>query len=109
MLTREELLKSLKENKEKLEMLGASKIGVFGSYAKGTATEDSDIDILLELNPEGDIYGNYCNIKYFLEELYNKKVDLLTTSHFRRNYKTELAKNHNEIIQKEIIESVIYV
>ncbi|MBC2855395.1 nucleotidyltransferase domain-containing protein [Cetobacterium sp. 2A] len=109
MLTREELLKSLKDNKEKLEMLGAFKIGIFGSYAKGTATEDSDIDILLELNPEGDIYGNYCNVKYFLEELYNKKVDLLTTSHFRRNYKTELAKKHNEIIQKKIMASVIYI
>lgn len=109
MLTKENLLKVLRENKSKIEEMGAVKIGVFGSYVKGTATEESDVDILVEINPEGDIYGKYCNIKYFLEDLFNKKVDLLTTSHFRKNYRTEIAQKHNEMIQKEIMESVIYV
>lgn len=55
----------MKENKTQIESLGATKIGLFGSYAKDLATDDSDIDILIELALDGDIYGNYCNIKYF--------------------------------------------
>ncbi|MGL5355154.1 MAG: nucleotidyltransferase family protein [Cetobacterium sp.] len=109
MLSKTELLNLLKENKMKIEALGATKIGLFGSYAKDLATENSDIDLLIELNPNGDIYGNYCNIKYFLEDLFQKKIDLLTTTHFRKNYKTEIAKKHSELIQKEITESIIYV
>lgn len=108
-MTKDTLIRVLKENKKKLETLGAVKIGIFGSYAKGTATEVSDIDILIELSSDGDIYSNYCSVKYFLEELFNKKIDLLTTSHFRKNYKTEIAKKHNKIIQNEIMESLIYV
>ncbi|MGL5051967.1 MAG: nucleotidyltransferase family protein [Fusobacteriaceae bacterium] len=109
MLTKIEILNLLKENKTQIEALGATKIGLFGSYAKDLATDDSDVDILIELNSNGDLYGNYCNIKYFLEDLFQKKIDLLTTSHFRKNYKTEIAKKHSELIQKEITESIIYV
>ncbi|MGL4947613.1 MAG: nucleotidyltransferase family protein [Cetobacterium sp.] len=109
MLTKIEVLNLLKKNKAQIEALGATKIGLFGSYAKDLATDDSDVDILIELNPNGDLYGNYCDIKYFLEDLLLKKIDLLTTSHFRKNYKTEIAKKHSELIQKEITESIIYV
>ena len=109
MLTKMEILNLLKEKKIKIEALGATKIGLFGSYAKDLATDNSDVDIQIEVAPDGDIYGNYCNIKYFLEDLFHKKIDLLTTSHFRKNYKTEIAKKHSELIQKEIMESIIYV
>ncbi|MGL5904312.1 MAG: nucleotidyltransferase family protein [Cetobacterium sp.] len=109
MLTKIEILTLLKENKAHIEALGAIKIGLFGSYAKALATNDSDVDILIELNPNGDLYGNYCNMKYFLEDLFQKKIDLLTTSHLKKNYKTEIAKKHSELIQKEIAETIIYV
>ncbi|MDX8337360.1 nucleotidyltransferase family protein [Candidatus Cetobacterium colombiensis] len=109
MLNKIEILNLLKENKTQIEALGATKIGLFGSYTKDLATDDSDVDILIELASDGDIYGNYCNIKYFLEDLFQKKVDVLTTGHFRKNYKTEIAKKHSELIQKEIAESIIYI
>lgn len=48
-------------------------------------------------------------MKYFLEDLFQKKIDLLTTSHLKKNYKTEIAKKHSELIQKEITETIIYV
>lgn len=92
--------------KMKIETLGATKIGIFGSYAKDSVTDNSDVDILIELVPDGDIYGNYCNIKYFLEDLLQKKIYHLTTSHFRKNYKTEIAKKNSELIQKEIMEKI---
>ena len=53
-----------------------SKAGIFGSYAKGNATEKSDIDLLVEFNDSFDLY------KYneFIEELnayFNKNIDVL--------------------------------
>ena len=52
-------------------------IGVFGSYARNEMTEDSDIDILVDLNPEVsllDIGGLYMDL---LERL-GRNVDLVT-------------------------------
>ncbi|MHA5068329.1 nucleotidyltransferase family protein [Cetobacterium somerae] len=40
----------------KIEALGATKIGIFGSYSKDLATDNSDVDILIELAPDGEHY-----------------------------------------------------
>ncbi|MGL5702785.1 MAG: nucleotidyltransferase family protein [Cetobacterium sp.] len=53
MLTKIEILNLLKKNKIQIEALGATKIGLFGSYAKDLATDDSDVDILIELALDG--------------------------------------------------------
>jgi len=59
----------LKKNKVK-------KAGVFGSYARGEQTKNSDIDILIE-PPKGIGWG-IVTIQIELEDKLNKKVDLLT-------------------------------
>ncbi len=50
--------------------------GFFGSYVKGEATATSDIDILVELGTEISLLG-FVRIKLDLEDLLNKKVDLV--------------------------------
>ena len=54
-LTREKITSILSEKSEYLaEAYGVKKIGLFGSYAKGTQTEVSDIDIIVEFEtPRG--------------------------------------------------------
>ena len=52
---------------------------LFGSYAKNTATENSDIDFLVRFG-DVDLYNyfdNYLNLKEKLEQIYNRKVDLV--------------------------------
>lgn len=52
---------------------------LFGSYAKNTATENSDIDFLVRFG-DVDLYNyfdNYLSLKDELEKLYNRKVDLV--------------------------------
>jgi predicted nucleotidyltransferase len=50
--------------------------GIFGSVAKGEATPKSDIDILVEFGDEISLL-EFVGIKYELEDLLGKKVDLV--------------------------------
>ena len=58
---------------------GASHIRVFGSVARGEAGPESDIDVLIHLEP-GRSLLDIVAIKQDLEELLGRKVDVLTES-----------------------------
>jgi len=64
----------LEENKKMMEtQYQVKQIGLFGSYVKGLETDESDIDILVDMPSSFD---NYYNLKEFLETSLHKKVDL---------------------------------
>lgn len=52
-------------------------IGVFGSVARGQQKKNSDIDILIEFKMRHKDFFNYMRLKYYLEELFGKNVDLV--------------------------------
>ena len=52
---------------------------LFGSYAKGTATSHSDLDILVELDYNHRMGLEFIQMKLDLELLLKKEVDLVTT------------------------------
>ncbi|MBF0592854.1 MAG: nucleotidyltransferase family protein [Nitrospirae bacterium] len=54
-----------------------SKIGVFGSVAKGKDTETSDVDVLVKFREPVDIF-EFIDFKEFLENLLGKTVDLVS-------------------------------
>lgn len=58
------------------ETYGIIKAGVFGSYARGEANSESDVDLLLEFN---GVIGlmELGNLKIDLEEALGKKIDIL--------------------------------
>ena len=53
------------------------KIGVFGSIVRNKQTKKSDIDILVEFEKGHKDFFNYMRLKYYLEELLDRKVDLV--------------------------------
>ncbi len=60
---------------------GVTEIGVFGSFARGDDTENSDIDISIVLNhtvPVG--FFAFARMKFYLEDLLGRKVDLVIKS-----------------------------
>lgn len=75
MLTRETIIKILQENRSYLASeYGVKRIGLFGSYAKDTPTEKSDIDIVVEFDrPIGFRFTEFIE---YLEELLGKRVDV---------------------------------
>lgn len=55
-----------------------SEIGIFGSYVRDEANIDSDLDILISLNPEHHLgLIKFNSLKEFLSDLLNIKVDLV--------------------------------
>jgi len=74
-MTRDEILRKLEENRETIKGFGVRRLGIFGSYARDEQTETSDIDFLVEF--ERPTFKNYFGLKFFLEELFDCKVDLV--------------------------------
>lgn len=75
-MSRSEILKLLKAYKiENAAKYGIKNIGIFGSYARDLAAENSDIDIVIETQ-EPDLYI-LVHIKEELEKLFNKPVDIV--------------------------------
>jgi len=52
-------------------------IGIFGSHIKGVAKAKSDLDILVTFEKGHKDFFNFIRLKYFLEQLLEKKVDLV--------------------------------
>jgi predicted nucleotidyltransferase len=65
MLNKEDIIAILGSNKAYLEKeMGVKRIGLFGSYAKDRQTEESDIDIYVELQDNND-YKKFCPCFFF--------------------------------------------
>lgn len=76
-----DVLAIVKKNKTFLkERFGVKKIGVFGSMVRGEANEESDVDVLVEFESTKKSFDNFMELSFFLEDLFAKKVDLITTS-----------------------------
>lgn len=62
-----------------LQNTSVLKAYLFGSYVRGEGTSTSDIDILVELDYSQKTGLGFIQMKFDLEELLQKKVDLVTT------------------------------
>lgn len=87
MLTHQNILKKIEENIRKIKTYGVKKIGLFGSYIRNEQNAESDIDILVEFKEEKKTFDNYMDLKFLLEDLFNRKVDLVVTEAIKPDLK----------------------
>ena len=57
---------------------GVIRIGLFGSAARGELSPESDIDLLVELDPEKTTFRRYLELEEYLTKLFDRKIDLVT-------------------------------
>ena len=76
MLKTEEILTSLRSYKEQYgQCLGIEEIGIFGSYARGEASEESDVDVYVRLRHSSLFLLS--RIRLDLEELLGRPTDIV--------------------------------
>ncbi|HET8864227.1 MAG TPA: nucleotidyltransferase family protein [Gracilimonas sp.] len=91
--TKEQILKLLKDNRELIKEFGVSKLGLFGSYAKGEQTEDSDLDFYVEFENGKKTFDNLMELAFYLEDNLERKVDLLTDKSVSERFRNIMEKN----------------
>jgi len=76
-------IEELKEKREQIlaiaKRLGAKRVQVFGSQARGEGGKDSDVDFLIELESGRSLF-DIIAMKQDLEDLLQRKVDVVTES-----------------------------
>ena len=89
MITKKEIEKKLTSLKPVLlQKYHVERIGYFGSFAKGNATETSDIDILLEFNkPVG---WEFFDIQDLLIDSLKRKIDLVSINAIKKQLKDSI-------------------
>jgi predicted nucleotidyltransferase len=92
--TAEELLSKIQELRPELKKrFSVRSIGLFGSMATGFSNEQSDVDILVEL--EEPTFDHYMELKFKLEEVLGRDVDLVLKDTLKHRIKS--------IIEKEVL------
>ena len=71
-----QILKQLREHWDVLKKYGVKKVGLFGSFVRGTQKKKSDIDLVVEFREPS--FDNYIGLVDYLEDLFKRKVDILT-------------------------------
>ncbi|MFH1352186.1 MAG: nucleotidyltransferase family protein [bacterium] len=97
-MNKDEVTRLMRENHNVLTTeYGVSRIGIFGSVAKGTVTENSDLDIVVEF--ERPIGFKFIRLVEYLENLFGTKVDVITKDGLENIRVKEVARN----IEKNLI------
>ncbi len=79
MTTKEKILSILKTHKPELLKYGVANIGLFGSYLRNEQSDKSDIDLLIDFEPEKENFDNYMAVYDIFESLFkDEKIELVT-------------------------------
>ena len=91
-MTQKTILNFLKSHKSELELeYGLTKIGLFGSYAKNTSHQDSDIDIVIEAKKHDFFLRE--DLKEYLESVFGISVDIGYIDSIRKFYRNKIEKD----------------
>lgn len=89
-----EVLEILRAHASELRRLGVARAALFGSVARGDADADSDVDILLELDPAADldVYG-YVGVVTYIERLFPVPVDVANQESLKPHVRPEAERD----------------
>ena len=96
MTTKENIVSILKTHKPELSKYGVSAIGLFGSYVRDEQSAHSDIDLLIDFEPDKENFDNYMAVYDLVETLFrNENVEVVT--------KNGLSKHIGPMILKGVL------
>lgn len=94
MLSQQRILEVLSDNLITWQhKYGIKRLALFGSYADDKQVESSDIDILVEFSEESITFDNYMNLKFELEDQFQKTIDLVIFNDIKPSLKTSILRS----------------
>ncbi len=76
-MTRDDVLTVLRQHRTELEAQGVTHAALFGSLARGEQGPDSDIDIMVEINPDAHIGAwGLSGVILYIQDLFEYAVDV---------------------------------
>ena len=72
------VLESLRSHSREIKAFGVKSLGLFGSFVRNTPTEGSDVDLLVDFEPQQKTYDNFMDLSFFLEDLLGRKIEMVT-------------------------------
>ncbi len=79
-MNRDQALQILKDLLPQLQECGVNDVALFGSVVRNDASDSSDVDILVDFEPEAESFDNLMNVADLLDTHFNCPVDLVTVN-----------------------------
>ena len=94
-ITREEILFYLQDKKADFFLeYQVERLGLFGSFARNEASAESDIDLLIDFQPNTpDLYEKKMEIKSSVESHFDRKVDICTEKYIKPYFKNQILRS----------------
>jgi predicted nucleotidyltransferase len=94
MESKNDILNKLRELKPILSKeYSVKRIGLFGSFADNSADQNSDIDLLVELDKP--IGWKFFSLEIYLEKVFGRKIDLVTKNALKEQMKNDILNKVN--------------
>jgi predicted nucleotidyltransferase len=87
----EQELEILRQHEAELRRRQVKSLHLFGSVARGEASERSDVDLLVEFERDVGLFA-FLRLKRFLEEILERPVDLVTTAALRPQWRDQVLR-----------------
>lgn len=91
-MIKQKIITLLKEHQKEIKNFKIQKISIFGSVARDEETSKSDIDILIKFSGPAT-FDLYMDLKFFLEDLLERRVDLVTEDSLRPEVRPSVEKD----------------
>lgn len=93
MMRREEVIRILKDHLKEIKAYQVKSLAIFGSVARNDAKADSDVDILVEFEPDASVgLFEFYRLQRFLTQTLGCSVDLATPESLRDEIKEDVFK-----------------
>ena len=76
--TKKELIAAIRSHGGQVQAFGVRRLGIFGSFVKDEADEQSDVDFFIEFDPQFKTLKNFVGLANYLQQLLGRRVEIVT-------------------------------
>ncbi len=97
--SKKDIFDSVAKSKDIIAQYGVKSIGLFGSFVKVSVNDSSDVDLLIDFIPVKKSFDNFMDLAFYLEDLFGRKVELVTPQSFSKNIGQHILKEVENVYQ----------